>query len=91
MKKILHTYFFGYAAYKYRRLFRTLILVICSVMTFYGLYFASNNDIRLASDIFILIIILLLISGLISFLIEPFIEKKTIKTSKSDELDSHAK
>ena len=85
MQKLLYTYFFGYAAYKYRRLFRTLILVICSVMGSFGLYFALNNDTRWASDIFILIIIFLLLSVLISFLIEPFIvKKKTMEDIKND-------
>lgn len=82
MKKILNTFFFGYAAYKYRRLIRTLILVILSIMIYYGLYFASNNDTRLASDIFILSIILLFLSVLISFIIEPFIVKKPLEINK---------
>ncbi len=85
MKKILYTYFFGYAAYKYRRLFRTLIILSSCFYTL-GSYYAANrvsiddfNNISYHLDVIdflILIIPFPLTIALISFLIEPFIVKK---------------
>jgi hypothetical protein len=85
MKKILYTYFFGYAAYKYRRLFRTLI-ILSSCFYILGSYYAANrmsiddfNNISYHLDVInflILIIPFPLTIALISFLIEPFIVKK---------------
>lgn len=85
MKKILSTYFFGYAAYKYRRLFRTLIILSFCFYTL-GSYnnanrvsFDDSNNISYHLDVMdflILIIPFPLTIALISFLIEPFIVKK---------------
>ena len=40
MKKMLHTYFFGYAAYKYRRLIRTSLIIF-----FIGTFLIGINSI----------------------------------------------
>jgi hypothetical protein len=37
MKKILHTYFFGYAAYKYRRLIRSSLIILFISILIYGI------------------------------------------------------
>ena len=94
MKKILYTYFFGYAAYKYRRLFRTLIILsscFYSVGSYYfskRMFFDEYGIICYRFDVInflILIISFPLTIALISFLIEPFIvKKKTIKDIKND-------
>ena len=85
MKKILYTYFFGYAAYKYRRLFRTLIILsscFYSVGSYYfskRMFFDEYGIICYRFDVInflILIISFPLTIALISFLIEPFIVKK---------------
>jgi hypothetical protein len=84
MKKLLYTYFFGYAAYKFRRLFRTLIILIACFYTL-AAYYACNR-VTLSEfntsynfdviEFLLLIIPFPLIIALISFLIEPFVVKK---------------
>jgi hypothetical protein len=97
MKKILHTYFFGYAAYKYRRLIRTLILLICVVTAYsIGFWVFENEDYNMALELFGFMTAVLLTTSLISFLIEPFIIEKTknelyekiIKSTKNDNFES---
>jgi hypothetical protein len=77
MKKILHTYFFGYAAYKYRRLIRTLILLI-GVGRFVFLKLQGENYDIITVDLFFFMISVLLITALISYLVEPFIIEKKL-------------
>ena len=77
MKKILNTDFFGYAGYKYRRLIRTLILLVCIILITMGSFFTLKEDSDMALGCFGFIITLLLITALISFLMEPFIIEKT--------------
>ena len=78
MKKILHTYFFGYAPYKYRRLIRTLILLICVGRAYFiGFLKLQGEDYDIiALNIFGFVMSVLLITALISFLMEPFIIEK---------------
>ena len=96
MKKILHTYFFGYAAYKYRRLIRTLILLICITAISMCSFFTFKEDSDMALGCFGFMITFLLITALIIFLMEPFIKEKTknelyekiIKSTKNDNFES---
>ena len=83
MKKLLFTFFFGYASYKYRRLIRTPIILI-ALGTFIGLnlwleyngfshdhYWWSSFGGALAITISEFTVI-----GFISYLIEPFVIEK---------------
>ena len=68
MKKLLNTFFFGYASYKYRRLLRTPIILI-AVGSFIGLVLAGDEEFLWA--------LLFFPAGfcLISYLVEPFVVK----------------
>tara|TARA_R110000796_G_scaffold39386_1_gene98309 strand:- start:1883 stop:2458 length:576 start_codon:yes stop_codon:yes gene_type:complete len=72
MKKLLHTFFFGYADFKYRRLIRTPI-----ILSAVGVFIAPIVD---DHDLFIPAVLVVIggfvIIGFISYLIEPFIVKK---------------
>jgi hypothetical protein len=76
MKKLLYTFFFGYAALKWRRLIRTLI-VLATIVWLTGIFVERPtptfgiilNSIGLNIAFYILI-------GLISWLIKPFIVKE---------------
>ena len=80
MKKILNTYFFGYPGYKYRRLIRTLILLICVGRAYFIVFLklqGEDYDI-IAFNILGFVMSVLLITALISFLMEPFIIEKKL-------------
>ena len=84
MKKILYTFFFGYAPFRYRRLIRTPIIL--TLLILFGIAisevhydvsrlnpFNLPNNIELA---FTSIFCILLGVAFISFIIEPFFRKK---------------
>ena len=72
IKKLLYTFFFGYAAFKWRRLIRTLI-VVATIVFLIGNNVIYNNileiQIRPIISFYILIV-------LISWVIKPFIVKE---------------
>ena len=95
MKKILHTFFFGYAPYRYRRLIRTPIVLTVLILFVSGIwelnyYFKTRyfydsyiNDDHLftylyfnTDDQWVAIFCILLGVAVISFIIEPFTQKK---------------
>lgn len=75
MKKLLYTFFFGFATFKYRRLIRTpIILIILIIFGIAIIEFTDSVDVRALA--YIIFLILLAVSFL-SYVIEPFvIEKK---------------
>ena len=86
MKKLLFTFFFGYASYKYRRLIRTPIILI-ALGTFIGLnllwenfdiLFGDGNHFGWSSFGATLAITIseFTVIGFISYLIEPFVIEK---------------
>tara|TARA_B110000037_G_C16921148_1_gene424437 strand:- start:491 stop:772 length:282 start_codon:yes stop_codon:yes gene_type:complete len=90
MKKLLYTFFFGYAAFKWRRLIRTLIIIptFGSLLFVPGVFFDGIYDSEdpfyysilkffgLALVYIAIFIITYIIIGLISWLIKPFIVKE---------------
>ncbi len=84
MKKLLFTFFFGYASYKYRRLIRTPIILI-ALGTFIGFNLLFDNDNKLNVNNFrfspFVVTVAGLVSGFtvigfISYIIEPFVVGK---------------
>jgi hypothetical protein len=77
MKKLLYTFFFGFATFKYRRLIRTpIILIILIIFGIAIIEFTDSAILRAQAYIIIIFLILLAVSFL-SYVIEPFvIEKK---------------
>ena len=79
MKKLLFTFFFGYASYKYRRLIRTpIILITLGTFTWFAIL-AANNLIdwgRTGEDLLYIHLLGFLVIGFISYLIEPFVIEK---------------
>ena len=78
MKKILYTFFFGYAALKWQRLIRTLIIL--PALTF--IVFLAVNIIvgqigfETFVEIFLIMSACLFGVGLISWVIKPFVVKE---------------
>jgi len=77
MKKLLYTFFFGYAAFKWRRLIRTISIIIASPF----LLFNTSKlifDSRLPNwpDEALLLILVVFMPILLSWVIKPFIIKE---------------
>lgn len=76
MKKLLYTFFFGYASLKWRRLIRTISLI--SIVAFF-LFFVSNFIEERDGDIYAMItiaVIEFIVIGLFSWLIKPFVNEE---------------
>lgn len=87
MNKLLQTFFFGYASYKWRRLIRTLVIFIniLYLCIFFYIFDVLSVDSRLyyrehdQLEFFVVMSLQIpyyLFIGLISYLIEPFIINK---------------
>lgn len=87
MNKLLQTFFFGYASYKWRRLIRTLVIFIniLYLCIFFYIFSVFSVDSRLyyrehdQLEFFVVMSLQIpyyLFIGLISYLIEPFIINK---------------
>ena len=91
MKKILYTFFFGYAPFRYRRLIRTPIVLTVLILFVYAIDELENRyeyiDKRYDGDLinflyygakveWVAIFCILLGVAVISFIIEPFTQKK---------------
>ena len=91
MKKILYTFFFGYAPFRYRRLIRTPIVLTVLILFVYAIDELENRyeyiDKRYDGDLINFlyygakkeweaIFCILLGVAVISFIIEPFTQKK---------------
>ena len=75
MKKLLYTFFFGYAALKWRRLVRTISLISIVAFFLFFLNFIEESDGYIYRMITIAVIEFIFI-GLISWLIKPFVVKE---------------
>ena len=75
IKKLLYTFFFGYAAFKWRRLIRTLIVLATIACLFFFISISTYENFMFIQGIQITIASYILI-GLISWLIKPFIVKE---------------
>ena len=76
MKKLLYTFFFGYASLKWRRLIRTISLI--SIVAFF-LFFVSNFIEERDGYIYAMItiaVIEFIVIGFISWLVKPFVVKE---------------
>ncbi len=79
MKKLLYTYFFGYAALKWRRLFRTISIIIAIPILSAHLPWWNREIIKMVSGLDYRIyaemfwIFAVFFPMLISWLIKPFI------------------
>ena len=68
MKKILYTFFFGYAAFKWRRLIRTSILLL--ILVIFGLVMVFlDGEIQI-------VLIIPFLTAIVSWVIKPFIVKE---------------
>ena len=78
MKKLLYTFFFGYASLKWRRLFRTLIILPALTLIVFGPVNIIVGGISFETfvEIFLIMSAYLFAVGLISWLIKPFIVKE---------------
>jgi len=89
MKKLLYTFFFGYAALKWRRLIRVTIILLLLFITLIGLGAADkqpptgvtyyNRDYPEMMEIetmLFLIFTILLLTPIVSWVIKPFIIKE---------------
>ena len=80
---MLNTFFFGYLSLKWRRLFRTLIMIPYCIFTlwFFGIVISSYvlgwvvTETGLFQACFLFIIGIPIIIGLISWLVKPFVVK----------------
>jgi len=69
MKKLLYTFFFGYAALKWRRLIRTsilLLILVCFVPII----------VRLDEEWISVMLIIAFLTPIVSWIIKPFIVKE---------------
>ena len=75
IKKLLYTFFFGYAAFKWRRLIRTLI-VVATIVWLAAMSLNLFEYYSLDLILFTTGIVSYIAIGLISWLIKPFIVKE---------------
>ena len=71
MKKLLYTFFFGYAALKWRRLIRTSILLLILVFFVSAIIFW-----RLDEELLSIMLIIAFLTPIVSWIIKPFIVKE---------------
>jgi hypothetical protein len=89
MKKLLYTFFFGYAALKWRRLIRATIILLLLFITLIGLgafdknppnmaivYARDYPDMMEIETMNFLIFTILLLTPIVSWVIKPFIVKE---------------
>ena len=69
MKKLLYTFFFGYAALKWRRLIRTSILLLI-IACFFCAYMSTDVEWILV------MLIIAFLTPIVSWVIKPFIVKE---------------
>lgn len=78
MKKLLYTFFFGYLSLKWRRLFRTLIIIpfILLIAFLLKVIFFENVKVAFYYLLILSLIGIPIIIGLLSWLIKPFVVKE---------------
>ena len=89
MKKLLYTFFFGYAALKWRRLIRATIILLLLFITLIGLgavdkrkpvgvafYRRDYPEMMEIETMLFLIFTILLLTPIVSWVIKPFIIKE---------------
>ena len=82
MNKLLNTFFFGYLSLKWRRLFRTLIIIpflyLIAFILWATLFVGGYGETFFYALFSLLLIGIPIIIGLISWLIKPFVVKEKL-------------
>ena len=77
MKKLLYTFFFGYAAFKWRRLIRTISIIIASPFLLYNTSkLIFDSSLSYWPDEALPLILVVFMSILLSWVIKSFIVKE---------------